>query len=119
MTTAPGGPTPVPSVLTKPPTATISFTALLPVSATKTLPLPSTATPEGSLNPPPIVFTIELDETTPPTATISFTKLLPMSVTKTLPLPSTATLKGSLNPLPIVFTVVLLGKVTSGPVPVP
>ncbi len=31
----------------------------------------------GQLNPLPIVFTVELDETTPPTATISFTALLP------------------------------------------
>ena len=104
---------------TTPPTATISFTVLVPWSATKTLPLPSTATPEGWVNPLPIVFTIELDVTTPPTAAISFTALLFWSATKTLPLPSTATPEGLLNPLPIVFTIVLPGKVTSGPVPVP
>src|SRR6185312_10636475 len=36
----------------------ISFTALLPTSATKTLPAPSTATPKGVMKPLPIVFTV-------------------------------------------------------------
>jgi len=44
---------PVANVLTttKPPAARISFIALSPVSATKTLPLLSSATPSGELNP--------------------------------------------------------------------
>src|SRR5579862_7818694 len=36
------------------------LTALLPVSATYTLPAPSTATPEGWLNPAPIVVVTSL-----------------------------------------------------------
>ena len=55
---------------------TISFTALLPWSATRIFPSPSTATPVGPLKPLPSVFTTELEETKPPTATIYFTALL-------------------------------------------
>ena len=70
--------------------ATISFMVLPVISATKTLPLPSTAT---SLGEPPVlsVFTVELELTTPSDATISFTALLPSSATKTSPIPSTHT----------------------------
>jgi hypothetical protein len=42
----------------------IFFTALLPLSATKTFPTPSTATPYGKLKPPPTVST-QLEETQP------------------------------------------------------
>ena len=41
-----------------PPTARISFTALSVLSATKTLPAPSTATPWGLLKPLPKVLTM-------------------------------------------------------------
>ena len=56
----------------------ISFTKLLPMSATKTLPALSTATPKGWLKPPPSVVT-QLELVQP--AGISFTKLLPLSAT--------------------------------------
>ena len=99
-------------VLTTPLTATISYTALLLGSATKTLPIPSTATPWGKLKPLPTMFTVELELTTPAgfpllPATISLTALWPGSATKTSPLASTATPVGEEKPLPIVFTVEL------------
>src|ERR1039458_6775036 len=51
----------------------ISFTKLLPMSATKTLPAPSTTTPKGWLKTPPSVVT-QLELAHPDG--ISFTKLL-------------------------------------------
>src|ERR1035438_6061415 len=61
--------------------ARISFTSLLPESATKTLPLESTATPVGVRNPLPSELTVELALTVPGAAppvpaTISSTALL-------------------------------------------
>ena len=50
----------------------ISLAAPL-VSATKTLPPRSTATPVGEMNPLPTGTTLEEEETEPPDATISFT----------------------------------------------
>ncbi len=59
-------------------TATISLTALLEVSATKTFPLPSTATPKGLEK---LLLRMRMvglvAGTLPLTATISFTSLLP------------------------------------------
>ena len=43
------------------PLGKISLTALLPVSATKTSPAASTATPVGSLNPEPIPTDVVAD----------------------------------------------------------
>ena len=90
---------------------TISFTPMIG-PATKTLPLPSTATLKGKRNPLLKVLTVELELTVPLAAppvpaTISSTVLLPASVTKTFPLPSTATPVGPLKPLPTVVTVEL------------
>ena len=65
-------------IVVYPPVARISFTAVMPVeslvSVTKRLPLPSTATPTGSLNPLPSVITQALS--TQPGG-ISFTALFP------------------------------------------
>ena len=61
-----------------------STTRLLPVSATKTSPAASTATPSGSLNPKPMGRMVPLGST-------SLTVLLPVSATKTSPAASTAT----------------------------
>ena len=61
-----------------------SLTALLPVSATKTSPAASTATPVGLLNPEPMVMMVPLGST-------SLTALWPASATKTSPAASTAT----------------------------
>jgi hypothetical protein len=102
-----------------PPTATISFTALWLMSATKTLPAPSTVTPRGEANPLPSVRMVGLGGMLPPTATISFTALWEASATKTSPASSTATAKGLPKPLPSVLVAVFPGKATSGPVPVP
>jgi uncharacterized membrane protein (GlpM family) len=75
-------------------TATISFTAPLAVSATKTLPVESTATPKGSRNPLPRVRMVGKEGMLPLTATISFTALFAVSATKTSPRASTATAAG-------------------------
>src|ERR1017187_6992605 len=66
--------------------ARISFTSLLPESATKTLPLESTATPVGVRNPLPSELTVELALTVPGAAppvpaTISSTALRYSSAT--------------------------------------
>src|SRR5437016_723911 len=94
---------------------------LLVVSATKTFPLPSTATPKGSKNcpsPEPEIPAwheeVQVSKAAIPSCTpqakvkrkvpvfVNFwMRLLPLSATKTLPLPSTATPRGPLNcPLP-------------------
>ena len=64
-----------------------STTRLLSVSATKTSPAASTATPVGPLNPEPMVSMVPLGRT-------SLTALLPVSATKTSPAASTATPAG-------------------------
>ena len=74
----------------------IAFIALLPLSATRTLPLPSTATLLGEAE----AAAQQIDAGVAPRRQISFTALLESSATKTLPLPSTATPMGLLNPLP-------------------
>ena len=65
----------------------ISTTRLLSVSATKTSPAASTATPCGSLNPEPIGLMV-------PSGRTSLTTLFPLSATKTSPEASTATPAG-------------------------
>src|SRR5437667_4748931 len=75
---------------------------LLP-SATKTFPLPSTATPSGSRNcPSPLPWLPHFVRKVP--VFVNFwIRLLPESATKTCPLPSTATPSGSRScpsPLP-------------------
>ena len=81
------------------PLARTSLTALLPVSATKTSPAASTATPCGPLNPEPMVLMVPLGRT-------SLTALLPVSATKTSPAASTATPNGQSNPEPTVVSTV-------------
>src|SRR2546427_448750 len=75
---------------------------LLP-SATKTFPLPSTATPVGELNcPSSLPWLPHFVRKVPVFVNFWMLKLL-LSVTKTFPLPSTATPSGSRNcpsPLP-------------------
>ena len=73
------------------PSGRTSLTALLPVSATKTSPAASTATPVGSLNPEPMGRMVPLGRT-------SLTALLPGSATKTSPAASTATPVGLVEP---------------------
>ena len=104
---------------TEPFTATISFTALLYVSATKTLPEASTATPKGAKKPLPTVSTVELSETTPFAATISVTVVFVKSATKTLPDESTATPKGAKKPLPTTRVELFPGNTTCGAEPIP
>src|SRR6266850_1753738 len=76
---------------------------LLPASATKTFPLPSTATPSGTLNcPSPLPALPHLVRKVPVVSNF-WTRLLLESATKTFPLPSTATPTGAENcpsPLP-------------------
>ena len=69
------------------PSGRTSLTALLPMSATKTSPAASTATPYGSLNPEPMVLMV-------PSGRTSLTALLPESETNTSPAASTATPDG-------------------------
>ena len=77
--------------------------ALLPESATKTLPAPSTATPLGQLKraaaPVPSALpdepAVPASVVTTPAGVIFRMVLLPVSATKTLPAPSTATPWGS------------------------
>ena len=67
---------------------------LLPVSATKTFPLPSTATPVGPLNCPSPVPELPHMVRKVPVFVNFWMRELPRSATKTFPLPSTATPTG-------------------------
>src|SRR5215813_13914049 len=69
------------------PSGSTSLTALLPVSATKTSPAASTATPNGKLEAAAMVLMV-------PSGSTSLTALLPVSATKTSPAASTATPRG-------------------------
>jgi hypothetical protein len=88
------------SVVTTPPGVTLRM-RLLPQSATITLPLLSTATPQGVMNEAPVpVPSANANDpfpasvvTTPPGVTLRM-RLLRESATMTLPLLSTATPKG-------------------------
>src|SRR5438445_642426 len=69
---------------------------LLP-SATKTFPLPSTATPPGSTTwPSPLSWQADYVRKVPVFVNFCLRRLL-LSLTKTFPLPSTATPSGSRN----------------------
>src|ERR1700759_538910 len=82
------------NVIGAPPPAGIFFIALLPKSATYTLPAASTATLVGFWKPKPKVTVVRVP------SGISFTALLPPSATNTSPAASTATPFGEINPEP-------------------
>src|SRR5207245_639009 len=93
----------LPHVVRKVPVFVNFWMRSLWVSATKTLPLPSTATPPGMVNfPSPLPAVPHV--LSKAAAFVNFwMRLLPVSTTKTFPLPSTATPKGPSNcpsPLP-------------------
>ena len=90
---------------------------LLLLSATKTFPLPSTATPRGSLNcPSPLPRLPHLARKVP--VFVNFwMRELPESTTNTLPLPSMATPPGRLNcpsPVPELPHLVTKGHESAG-----
>src|SRR5437870_2229788 len=89
--------TPQPKVRRKVPVFVNFWTRLLPVSGTKTFPLPSTATPRGLLNCPSAVPKLPHLVRKFPLLSNFWMRLLPFSETKTFQLPSTATAKALLN----------------------